>query len=251
MKRVLTAAVLIPIVLYAVFWAPHWMFTVVVCLVAAACFFEYAQMTKTFAPLGFAAGACLLFLPDAQLPLVLTLTALAGLCIPLPEDDLQPAILRTAMLFLGVVYVFGSWKTAVELHALSPNWLIFSLAINWIGDSGAFYVGKNFGRRKLAPVVSPGKTWEGTLGGAACAVIFGCFFIPWAIPGTAWWLGGILALVGNAAGQLGDLAESALKRGAGVKDSGKLLPGHGGMLDRVDSSMFSMPVVLAALKFLH
>lgn len=251
MKRVLTAAVLVPIVLYAVFWAPEWIFIAIVSLVTSMCFFEYAQMTKTFAPLGFVAGACIFFLPEAQIPLVLTLTALAGLCIPLPEDDLQPAIHRTAMLFLGVLYVFGSWKAALQLHALSPNWLIFALAINWIGDTGAFYVGKNFGKRKLAPIVSPGKTWEGTLGGAALAITFGCFFVPWAIPGTHWWAGALLALLGNAAGQLGDLAESALKRGAGVKDSGKLLPGHGGMLDRVDSSMFSMPVVLAALKFLH
>lgn len=250
MKRVLTALALVPIALYAVLWAPYWAFFALVALVALLCFYEYATMTKSFAPLGFVAGIFLLVLPPGSIPILFILCALAVMCVPLRDDYMEPAMHRAAMLLLGIIYVFGSWKTAILLHDISPYWLLFALVINWVGDTGAYYVGKNFGKHKLAPVVSPGKTWEGTVGGAALAIIFGCFFVPWAIPGTSWWIGGTLALLGNTAGQLGDLGESALKRASGVKDSGKLLPGHGGMLDRVDSSMFSMPVILALLNIL-
>ena len=123
--------------------------------------------------------------------------------------------------------------------------------VNWIGDTGAYYVGKNFGRHKLAPAVSPGKTWEGAAASAVTGVVFGLIYLPLAIKGTSLPIAGALALAANVAGQVGDLAESAIKRGAGVKDSGSLLPGHGGMLDRVDSSMFALPVLYTLSTFLH
>jgi phosphatidate cytidylyltransferase len=122
---------------------------------------------------------------------------------------------------------------------------MFGLMVNWIGDTGAYYVGKNFGRHKMAPAVSPGKSWEGAAASAVTGILFGVIYLPLAIRGTSPIAAGLLALVANAAGQIGDLAESAVKRGAGVKDSGSLLPGHGGMMDRVDSSMFALPVVYA------
>jgi len=122
---------------------------------------------------------------------------------------------------------------------------MFGLMVNWIGDTGAYYVGKNFGRHKMAPAVSPGKSWEGAAASAVTGILFGVIYLPLAIRGTSPIAAGLLALVANAAGQVGDLAESAVKRGAGVKDSGSLLPGHGGMMDRVDSSMFALPVLYA------
>jgi phosphatidate cytidylyltransferase len=119
----------------------------------------------------------------------------------------------------------------------------FALALSWVGDIAAYYVGKNFGRHKLAPRVSPGKSWEGAVASLAGSMVFGFFYLNYLIPQVAPWQSLLLAGVGNVAGQLGDLAESALKRGAGVKDSGTMLPGHGGWLDRVDSTLFAVPVV--------
>jgi phosphatidate cytidylyltransferase len=109
-------------------------------------------------------------------------------------------------------------------------------------------VGKNFGRHKLAPSVSPGKSWEGAAASAVTGVAFGMIYLPLTIHASLP-LAGALALAANVAGQIGDLAESAIKRGAGVKDSGALLPGHGGFLDRVDSTMFALPVLYALLTF--
>jgi len=163
-------------------------------------------------------------------------------------------------LMLGVLYVFGSWKTAIllravhepPLHHLSAgrHWLMFGLMVNWIGDTGAFYVGRKFGRHKLAPVVSPGKSWEGAAASAATGVVFGLIYLPLAIAGTSLLKAAGLALAANIAGQLGDLAESAIKRAAGVKDSGTLLPGHGGALDRLDSTLFALPVLYTLVSLL-
>jgi phosphatidate cytidylyltransferase len=94
-------------------------------------------------------------------------------------------------------------------------------------------------------VVSPKKSWEGAIAAVAGSVLFGLLYVGHFLPQIAWWKVASIAIIGNVAGQFGDLAESAIKRGAGVKDSGQLLPGHGGMLDRVDSSLFALPVVWA------
>jgi phosphatidate cytidylyltransferase len=132
------------------------------------------------------------------------------------------------------------------LHAMNPYWLVFGLAVNWIGDTGAYYFGRNFGKHKLAPIVSPGKSWEGAAASVVAAMLFGIFFLARFVH-VDLLPAGAIAIAANIAGQVGDLAESAIKRGAGVKDSGTLLPGHGGMLDRVDSSLFSLPVLYALL----
>jgi phosphatidate cytidylyltransferase len=126
---------------------------------------------------------------------------------------------------------------------------LFALAVNWVGDVAAFYVGRSIGKHKLAPRISPAKSWEGALASLVAAVIFGYAFFRYVQPAIA--LAHMLALsvIANAVGQIGDLAESAIKRGAGVKDSSTLLPGHGGFLDRLDSSLFTMPVVYYYLAY--
>jgi phosphatidate cytidylyltransferase len=141
------------------------------------------------------------------------------------------------------VYVFGSLRSAVELRAINVYWLFFALSLNWAGDIAALYVGRLIGRHKLAPHVSPGKSWEGAIASTLASVIYAGIYFSFLMQKTP--LAGALALTvaANIAGQLGDLCESAIKRGAGVKDSGNLLPGHGGWLDRVDSSLFALPVV--------
>jgi phosphatidate cytidylyltransferase len=249
MKRVLTALFLVPISVYAALFAPRWFFFAIIAIVALLCFREYAAITESFAPLGYVAGLLVLIATPDQMFQLLVLSALAAMCLTLSADDPGKAFTRTASLILGIVYIFGSWKTGILLHDINPNWLMFGLMVNWVGDTGAYYVGKNFGKHKLAPLISPGKSWEGAAASVVTGVAFGLIYLPLTIRGTSLFRAGLLALAANVAGQLGDLAESAIKRGAGVKDSGDLLPGHGGMLDRVDSTLFALPVLYSLLRF--
>ena len=254
MKRILTALVLVPVGIYTSLFAPWWLFLGIVAIVAVLAFREYAQIMQCFAPLGYVAGLLMLIAPQREwIPLVI-LCCLAVMCLSLPAPDLERGVASSGVLIMGIIYVFGAWKTAILLHdsaatrgafgaTAGQHWLLFALSVNWIGDTAAYYVGRKFGRHKLAPQVSPGKTWEGAAASAVAGVILGAIYLPLTIPGTSPVLAALFGLAANAAGQVGDLAESALKRGAGVKDSGALLPGHGGILDRVDSTMFSLPVV--------
>lgn len=263
MKRVVTALCLVPIAVYSALFAPWWFFLAIVSIVALLCFREYAQMTGSFAPLGYIAGMLILIAPQHETILLIVLTALAAMCLPLySKEDFEKSVPKAAALVLGIIYIFGSWKTGILLHdsadrpawlgvSAGHHWMMFGLMVNWIGDTGAYYFGKNFGKRKLAPHVSPGKTWEGAAASAVTGVILGLIYLPLAIPGTSLPVAGLLALAANVAGQIGDLAESAIKRGVGVKDSGGLLPGHGGFLDRVDSTMFALPVLYTLQGFLH
>jgi phosphatidate cytidylyltransferase len=247
MKRVLTAAALLPLVLYVVLWSPHWVVVGVTALVALICYCEYSGIAAAYqagnlGPLGYAAGLLILLLPDHTSLLILAV-ALVALALSLAADDLRAGILRAAFLVLGVVYVFGCWRFAPLLRTVNRYWLLYALVLNWIGDIGAYYVGRRLGRHKLAQLVSPGKSWEGAAASMAASLLFGLFFLPRVIPEVTPLAAVALSAAANAAGQLGDLCESALKRGAGVKDSGTILPGHGGMLDRVDSTLFTLPVV--------
>jgi phosphatidate cytidylyltransferase len=135
------------------------------------------------------------------------------------------------------------WRFAVDLRNASIHLLFFALAVNWVGDSMAYYVGRKFGRHKLAPVISPAKSWEGAAASIAGALVFGLLYLHFVLPQIPYFAVVVMSAVGNIAGQLGDLVESSLKRGAGMKDSGSILPGHGGALDRLDSSLFTLPVL--------
>jgi phosphatidate cytidylyltransferase len=247
MKRLLTAMVMIPVVLYAVLGGIEWLFLLVLAAVALICFDEYSMITASREPVAYAAGLAILLLPVEWLWLFAVLFTLLMLTLAMRHDDPADGFRRTATLVLGVVYIFGAWRTAVLLRAMNPWWLVFGLVVSWIGDTGAYYVGRRYGKHKLAPVVSPKKTWEGAIASAAVSSIAGGLALPRLIPGVGIGEALLLALAANVAGQIGDLAESAIKRGAGVKDSGTLLPGHGGLLDRVDSSMFALPVLYGIL----
>lgn len=148
----------------------------------------------------------------------------------------------------GIVYIGGSWLCAFHLRVKNPHWLLFAFLLCWAGDSAALYIGKNFGRHKLAPKISPGKTWEGAIASVVGGVLVGAIYAHYLIPAAPLAMVLIIAALGNIAGQLGDLVESAYKRWGGVKDSGSSLPGHGGWLDRIDSSLFSIPVVYALVQ---
>lgn len=247
MKRVLTSLILIPLITWIVLLAPDFVFAATVCLFAGLCWFEYAGIARNYGARfsaidGWIPGFAFLLIQRHE-GLLLALILLGALAFSLRAADLRDSIPSSALYVAGIVYIFGTWRSALALHSINEYWLLFALTINWVGDTAAFYVGRSIGRHKLAPRVSPGKSWEGAAASAIAAGLYGVIFVRWAIPETSFLLAAALAIFGNAAGQLGDLAESALKRGAGVKDSGTGLPGHGGWLDRLDSSLFSMPVV--------
>jgi phosphatidate cytidylyltransferase len=247
MKRALTAVVLAPFFVYVVLWAPHLVFLAVLAAVALLCFHEYSGIVAGYGidrpgPVGYAAGLVLLLIPQDG-SLAIALITLAALALGLARSDLAKGLPRAPALLLGVLYTFGLWRWAIPLRALNPHWLLFALALNWIGDVAALYAGKAFGRHKLAPRISPAKTWEGAIASFAGSLFFGFFYLTRLIPSVSPVQSIALAAAGNLAGQIGDLAESAMKRGAGVKDSGAMLPGHGGWLDRVDSSLFALPVI--------
>ena len=146
-----------------------------------------------------------------------------------------------APLCLSAVYIGISCRYFLATRAIGFEALLFVLAITWLTDTGAFLVGSRIGRRKLAPTISPNKSVEGFLGGVACAALVGVGFAVFADWQQLGWVRLVIsAIVVSVAGQIGDLVESALKRHYGVKDSGTLLPGHGGVLDRFDSLLFAV-----------
>ncbi len=247
MKRILTAAILAPLIVYVAVWAPGPLFLAVLTAVALLCHYEYSGIVASYGierpgPVGYAGGLIVLLTPIDP-ALAITVIGLVAVGLGVARDDFRTALPRAGALLVGVVYIFGAWRWAIFLRQKSSYWLLFALALSWAGDIAAYYVGKNFGRHKLAPRVSPGKSWEGAAASLAASMVFGFFYLKYLIPPVAPWQGLLLAGAGNLAGQMGDLAESALKRGAGVKDSGSMLPGHGGWLDRVDSTLFAVPVV--------
>jgi phosphatidate cytidylyltransferase len=252
MKRVATALILLPVVVWVTLAAPFWLFDAVLAAVGLLAFYEFDQIAKAQRipspglP-GMAAGLALLFAPEPFL--VVAIVALLAMALALRVRDLASALPAASVFVLGVIYIFGAWRCALGLREINPHWLMIALLVSWAGDIAALYVGRAFGKHKLAPRVSPGKTWEGCAGSVAGGVLAAGIYAHYLIPPAP--LAAVLALAAaaNIAGQLGDLCESAFKRGAGMKDSGTMLPGHGGWLDRIDSSLFTVPVVYATLVF--
>lgn len=143
-----------------------------------------------------------------------------------------------AFAVLGWLVLVPTWLGLVYLHGVTPKLLLVVMMVVWIADSAAYFAGRKFGKTKLAPAISPGKSWEGVLGGVACVALFGAG-IAW-FGGASWWiLLAFAALTGLSI--VGDLFESWMKRVAGVKDSGSILPGHGGVLDRIDGLTPTLP----------
>ena len=160
------------------------------------------------------------------------------------------------LLAVGVLALVPAFAALIELRAGHPGLLLAVLGTAWISDSAAYLVGRRFGRRKLAPSISPGKTWEGVAGALVAVAVYALAWVALGAPDNRW-LGGPLAIPALAAvllalavvGIIGDLFESLIKRQAGVKDSGNLLPGHGGILDRIDAPVAMLP--LAVLAFMR
>lgn len=246
-RRLLTALVMAPCAILTILAAPAWLLYTITALVASGCFFEFQRLARDHGagfPLiaGLAAGLVILIAPLDQGFLAAVLAVLAVMAVSLQQDDLSALLPQTGALSLGLIYCFATWRCGIGLWQIGPHWLLFALALNWIADSFAYLGGRATGRHKMAPLLSPGKTWEGAAWSMAGSLLFGWLFLGYFAPERSVAEVLLLSAAVNVAGQVGDLAESALKRGAGRKDSGQLLPGHGGWLDRMDSSLFAMPV---------
>ena len=269
MKRILTAVILIPIVLYLDFLPPwgEWIFTVVTALVACLAAWEYltlARHTGVKPPRVVVLVAIVLLFVAYILEwkdhldiigVVLCIGILLWCTFSSPISRVLP---DAACAIFGLFYAGFTMMALPFLHEQSngPSLIVFLFCVVWAGDIAALYAGRLFGRHKLAPSISPGKTWEGAIASilGSVAVTGGLLALSehlltrWnsvvlSFHDEIWWYWLILAAIVNIAAQVGDLAESALKRSAGVKDSGTLLPGHGGMLDRIDALLFAAPVL--------
>lgn len=265
--RIITALVLAPLVLAAMFLLSPRGWGVAMLAVTLVAAHEWARlaafprpMQVAFVALILLAGLGLMFLPAAGFAggwpgnVVLAgcgLSAVFWLTVAPPWVVRRwPTTNRGVMLVVGWIVLIGTWIALVELQARSP-WLVLSLmAIVWIADTAAYFSGRAFGRRKLAPEVSPGKTWEGVYGGLAAVALYAVvllyvgrdsqFASALASLAAVAWIA--LAVLIAGVSVLGDLFESLMKRQAGVKDSGKLLPGHGGVLDRTDALLAAIPL---------
>jgi phosphatidate cytidylyltransferase len=272
MKRILTALILIPLVIVLVFLGPDWLVTAAVGAVAMLAAWEYlgiAQATGSAVPrIPVLVAIAILFAVNFLWPdkLVVALGALSlGLLVYCAFAGPIAEVLRDAS--NSVFCLLYTGFTLISLPMLrssedGKSLVTFLLCAVWAGDIVALYVGRGLGRLKLAPRLSPNKTWEGAIGSVLGSLLATFLLIVLAvqlsrreIPVLAFrgpishWL--FLALLVNVAAQVGDLAESALKRSAGVKDSGALLPGHGGVLDRIDALLFAAPVLWYAQVIQH
>jgi phosphatidate cytidylyltransferase len=249
--RFATAAVGIPILLYFMFWAPDLAYQGVVLLAIARAAHELMRMTMQDARESYAFGvvstlqlAATLILTDNPVlhSLSILFVIVGGVLVPLARPEpLDRAGQRLAWLIAGPFYVGGLLASLGRIHhgERGGAWVLLAMWIAWSSDTGAYFAGRFFGRHKLAPRVSPAKTIEGAIGGllASLTGAFAAHF--WFMPTLPLLDALVLAAVANVFGQAGDLVESLVKRSTGVKDSGNILPGHGGMLDRVDALMFT------------
>jgi phosphatidate cytidylyltransferase len=261
-SRAITAAVAIPLLIALIVWGSPWLFTGIFFLVTVAALREYftmvfpAERAKRFCGVALGSIVALLLILPQIVESELWLGLLAALCFTLyifVKAGSQHALKQLAWILLGCVYLGYLLPHWVLLFRLPHGraWVFFVLWVIMAGDSVAYFVGSRFGRRKLAPRISPGKTVEGAWGYIAGSVIAGFFGALFIVPELHW-----LEAVGLAAwlsilGQAGDLFESWLKRTFAMKDSGNLLPGHGGLLDRLDSLIFPAVFSTAYIKVFH
>ena len=275
--RILTAAILVPLVLAALFLLPSRWWGAVSLGVMGIAAGEWASLG------GYRKQGWVLFVGGTLLTGLLLLAGFPSGGAAALSDDAVIAICGVATLFwlfvappwllyrwrpvsplrtavVGWVVLIGAWVALVALQARSPWLVLAAMAVVWIADTAAYFTGRAFGRHKLAPEISPGKTWEGVYGALAGVGVYALALVPLkaaaghsgAVSALAIVVWVLFALALVALSIEGDLFESLLKRHAGVKDSGRLLPGHGGVLDRIDALLSAMPAAaLLAHAFLR
>lgn len=279
--RIVTAVTLIPIVVALIWFAPPLVLAMAAAAVAILALREFFDITERQGAIGFKKWtfACSAGLFYAQYSLgqveerslngaillirggtgrtisveaVILFFIFGMVCIGLLThrslQEVLPAAAVSGAGFLFVTFPFSYLVRLNEMANIGRRLVLFTLCMIWAGDMLAYFVGRSLGRVPMARAISPKKTWEGALGNLFGSMLVAVFFARWLqvdVPNLM-----IIAALGNVAGQAGDLIESAFKRGASIKDSGTLVPGHGGVYDRIDSLILAAPVVWAASQFL-
>jgi phosphatidate cytidylyltransferase len=274
--RILTAAIALPILIASIvlpsyYRETYWLFVIIAALALAAGLFEFYSLTKKLELKGDAGvayiGAAALFVnflldTPAKAPDLLLATLSLFVIIVLItqtfrfQKDFSKMLTGVGVTLLGPIYVafLGGFLIATrvgfETHPfLSTHLLGYFFLVLMGSDTGAYFVGKALGKHKLIPKISPGKTWEGLIGGFVVAAAFAALATFWFFPELPYYASVPLAIVMSGVGVLGDLAESAMKRGAGAKDAASVLPGHGGFLDRLDSLLLNAPILYYFARF--
>ena len=276
-SRLLTALFALPVLILSIvlplfvpqFEQANWLFILVAALAFVTGLFEFYTITKKLelkadASIAFV-GATALFISfvfDApkNAPDLLILTVALFLMLVLAtqmfrfQKDFSKMLTGISVTVFGVLYVvfLGGFLIATRVGfdpLLSSKLLLFFFFANFGSDAGAYFVGKNLGKHKLAPKISPGKTWEGFAGGVLFSIAFAALATFWFFPELPYQFSLPLAAAMATVGAVGDLAESAMKRGANIKDAANFLPGHGGLLDRLDSLLFNAPILYYFARF--
>lgn len=274
-QRIVTALILLAIIIPAIFFAAPWVWGVVSLVMLCAGALEWGRLMQAsrqgqLLAAGLAICGALYLVwrghtAQTPAPAVAAIVCAASLVFWLSIALVSLArVHRTGPgMVIGGLVLGAAWLSLFELRIESPLMLVSAMALVWLADIGAYFFGRTLGRHKLAPRVSPGKTWEGAAGGAV-VVLAVAAAVAWQWPGLAshvfsshlishfgWVAAALALLVLTGLSIVGDLYESLLKRVAGVKDSGRTLPGHGGVLDRVDALLPTMPACLLLLQLLR
>jgi phosphatidate cytidylyltransferase len=263
-QRWMTGLIALPFIILLVYATPPLFFALILCLVAVLALWEYFRITfagkqgAATLPMTsvayLAAPAMLLVAGVGKLAMLapilsVALILLVAISLPIFKNDMDVVTTLVKVVF-SLVYIPLSLACLVLLkfdpHGAAE--IFFILCIVAGGDIGAYYSGTYLGRHKLCPAVSPKKTIEGSLGGLAANLLIGLIFSRLFLPGTPLWGCLLIAVLGGVAGQIGDLFESEFKRVAGVKDSGTILPGHGGLLDRIDALLLATPLAFLLMR---
>lgn len=268
MKRILTAVIVLPFLIASILIASlWWVFVLLAAFAMVVGLWEFYLLAKKLklqpeVAAGYIAGAALITIPLQNDPanvllvlfVIIAVTIGTLIAVTLRGAPFEKMIASVGATLLGVLYVplLGSHLVALRTgfpQPLSAHLLSFFFLVLMGSDAGAYYTGRALGKRKLAPSISPGKTWEGVAGGIVAALAMAALARFWFFRELPLKYMLPLAAIMTLLGILGDLAESALKRGAGAKDAANILPGHGGMLDRLDSLLFNAPVIYYFARF--
>jgi len=252
-KRTLSTVVLLPLFIWIVLGGVPLAFDLMIVAVGILASWEFSRMFQragvpVFRDAGVVLGALLTasFLAPERIALVATASVMAVLTLSLARPEPGPARWQAvAVTLLGLAWINALLGHTILLRALPEglHWVLLLVWVTWIGETAAYTVGSLVGRHKLAPGISPGKTVEGALAQLVGSPLAALAAQGWLFPGLGTRDALLVGLLLGVVGQLGDLAESALKRSVGTKDAGQLIPGHGGMLDRVDGLLFNAPAL--------
>lgn len=256
LKRWLTGIISLPVLIYVIGFAPRWIFYAMLFLASVIGLTEFYRITApelsvrikscgylvTLAIFIVTMAGSLYLLPAV---IVLMVFIIMTLLVVLPYSPGTHTAGDIGRGLFGPLYLALplSMLMVMDRYPQGSMWIFFLLTVIFASDTGAFYFGKIFGKHKLHKIISPGKTWEGAVGGLLSSIIASIWFLSLTqlkqVNLRLILLAGCLSI----AGQIGDLSESLLKRGSGIKDSGRILPGHGGLLDRIDGLLFAVPIL--------